>query len=88
MGIKDHWSLWIAGLASKVSPTPIDECEAGVLVKPTPFDVVVYDIGSRWHCWPLPGELPSAHRHRLQLHLTTLQIAIEEDLAIILGERL
>ena len=78
----------IAGLVSRVSPTPIEESEAGVLVRPTPFDVAVHDIGARWHCWELPGELPSQHRHRLQLHLQTLQIAIEEDLATVLGERL
>lgn len=78
---------WIAGVVARVSPTPIHDRGAGVLVRPTLFDVQAYDIGSRWQCWPLPNETPAAHRHRLQLHLTTLQLAIEDDLAAILGER-
>lgn len=76
---------WVIALRARMEPVPDD---GGLLIRPTPFDRVVYDIGCRWHCTPLRGELPSAHRHRLALHLTTLQIAIEDDLATVLGERL
>lgn len=34
--------IWIAGLASRASPTPIVECEAGVLV---PVDIVLDKVG-------------------------------------------
>jgi hypothetical protein len=78
----------IAGLSSRTSSAaPHREDEVGVLVEPVPFDPRLFDIGARWHCWPMPGESIEAHRRRLSLHLQTLQIAIEDDLAVILDER-
>jgi hypothetical protein len=58
-----------------------------MLVHPVLFDPELDAIGERWHCWALRGESPADHRWRLQVHLTALQIALEEDLAIVLGER-
>jgi hypothetical protein len=81
------FARWIAGLASKVSPTPLVEGEAGELVKPVRFDPELHAIGSRWQCWARGDETPEEHRYRLQVHLTTLQLALEEDLAAVLKER-
>lgn len=79
---------WIAdlGLRLRVMPTPTD-AEAGVLVTTEVFDPELHAIGERWSCWAHRGESVEAHRWRLQLHLQTLQIAIEDDLAAVLQER-
>jgi hypothetical protein len=77
------FARWIAGLASEGSPPPDVEREAGELVTPERFDPRLHEVGERWNCWALRGESPEAHRHRLELHLTTLQIAIEDDLKVL-----
>lgn len=39
--------------------------------------------GNRWHCWRLNSESDRQLRFRLQLHLHTLAISIEEDLTML-----
>lgn len=41
------------------------------------------EVADRWNCWRLNSETTRAHRHRLQLHLHTLAVAIEDDLAVL-----
>jgi hypothetical protein len=40
-------------------------------------------IADRWRCWRLRSETTDQHRHRLQVHLHTLAVAIEGDLALL-----
>lgn len=42
-------------------------------------------IGHRWHCWRLASESDRRLRFRLQLHLQTLAIVIEQDLTLLDG---
>lgn len=41
------------------------------------------DVADRWNCWRLKSETAREHRHRVQLHLHTLALAIEDDLAVL-----
>jgi hypothetical protein len=40
-------------------------------------------VADRWSCWRLRSETARQHHHRLQLHLHTLALAIEDDLALL-----
>ncbi len=42
-------------------------------------------IGDDWTCWRLRGEPDRAFAHRLALHLTTVLIAAEDDLKLVLA---
>ena len=67
-------SRMVGRRASRGSPT----------VPPAAADLLD-EIGDRWHCWRLRSETREQHRHRVQLHLTTLLIAIEDDLTLLDG---
>lgn len=41
------------------------------------------DVADRWNCWRLKSETTRQNHHRLQLHLHTLALAIEDDLAVL-----
>lgn len=41
------------------------------------------EVADRWSCWRLRSETSKQHRHRVQIHLHTLAIAIEDDLALL-----
>ena len=63
---------WIAGLASKVSPTPIDECEAGVLV---PVQIVLDQIGEE-----ADVGLPRRWQEDCRSYRLRLQIYCQEEI--------
>jgi hypothetical protein len=62
-----RFARWIAGLASKGSPPPDVECEAGQLV---PYDpTTTDDIGDEINVPRRRGESCRAYRFRMQLFL-------------------
>jgi hypothetical protein len=80
---------WIAGLASRVSPTTDVEGEAGVLV---PVDVVLDEIGD-----DPDVSMPRRRKEECRSYRLRLQIFLQEEiirreryerfLALLLGER-
>jgi hypothetical protein len=71
----------LAGNLGKV-PTPVGMAGNGDVNNGVPA-TILNPIGDAWRCRRLPHETDRAFAFRLGVHLQTLAIAIEEDLACV-----
>jgi hypothetical protein len=67
-----RFAHWIAGLASKVSPTPLDQREAGALV---PVDITLDQVGEH----PDVG-MPRRWKEDCRSYRLRLQVWLQEEI--------